>query len=158
MPARARVAERWTDLRRLRDAFSRASMDARERSARLEWLAFQIAEFDAVQPRDGEDDALLAEKQVLLHADRVQRLCREGYDLLVEQEGSALSTLGGVWKRVDELAQIGDGFAPFADGRARRGRFSRRPRRGRFGRPGKRWKTPAIAWPASRIGWPGWIG
>ncbi len=123
VPARARVAERWTDLRRLRDALSRASMDARERSARLEWLAFQIAEFDAVQPRDGEDDALLAEKQVLLHADRVQRLCREGYDLLVEQEGSALSTLGAVWKRVDELAQIGDGFAPFADGRAGVGDF-----------------------------------
>ena len=34
-------------------AFGRASMDARERGARLEWLAFQLAEFDAVQPRDG---------------------------------------------------------------------------------------------------------
>jgi DNA repair protein RecN (Recombination protein N) len=123
LPARARVAERWAGLRRLRDALSRASMDARERSARLEWLAFQIAEFDAVQPREGEDDALAAEKQVLLHADRVQRLCQEGYDLLVEQEGSALSTLGSVWKRVDELAQIGDGFGPFADGRAGVGDF-----------------------------------
>jgi DNA repair protein RecN (Recombination protein N) len=117
LAARAVVAERWAELRRLREAFSRASMDARERGARLEWLAFQIAEFDAVQPRGGEDETLLGEKQVLLHADRVQRLCREGYDLLVEQEGSALSTLGGVWKRVDELAQIGDGFGSFADGR-----------------------------------------
>ena len=117
LAARTLVAERWADLRRLREAFGRASMDARERGARLEWLAFQIAEFAAVQPLEGEDETLLAEKQVLLHADRVQRLCREGYDLLVEQEGSALGTLGGVWKRVDELAQIGDGVGSFADGR-----------------------------------------
>ena len=86
-PARARVAERWAELRRLRDAFGRATMDARERTARLEWLAFQIAEFESVQPREGEDETLFAEKQVLLHADRVQRLCREGYDLLVERDG-----------------------------------------------------------------------
>jgi DNA repair protein RecN (Recombination protein N) len=115
--ARARVAERWAELRRLREAFGRASMDARERAARLEWLGFQLAEFESVQPREGEDEALSAEKQVLVHADRVQRLCREGYDLLVEREGSAQSTLGGVWKRVDELAQISGGFGPFAEGR-----------------------------------------
>src|SRR5688500_11205231 len=121
--ARGRVAGRWRGLRRLRAAFGRATMDGRERTgalervARLEWLAFQIAEFEAVQPREGEDETLFAEKQVLLHADRVQRLCREGYDLLVEQDGSVQSTLGGVWKRVDELAQIGDGFGPYADGR-----------------------------------------
>src|SRR5688500_8063320 len=115
--ARGRVAERWAELRRLRDAFGRATMDARERTARLEWLAFQIAEFEAVQPREGEDETLFAEKQVLLHADRAQRLCREGYDLLVEQDGSVQCTLGGVWKRVDGLAQVGDGFGPYADGR-----------------------------------------
>ena len=122
-PVRARVAERWAEVRRLRDAFGRASMDARERTARLEWLAFQIAEFESVQPRDGEDEALLAEKQVLLHADRVQRLCREGYDLLVERDDAVQSTLGGVWKRVDELAQISDGFGPYAEGRRGIGDF-----------------------------------
>ena len=116
-PDRARVAERWAELRRLRDAFGRATMDARERTARLEWLAFQIAEFESVQPREGEDETLFAEKQVLLHADRVQRLCREGYDLLVERDGSVQSTLGGVWKRVDELAQLSEGFGPYAEGR-----------------------------------------
>jgi DNA repair protein RecN (Recombination protein N) len=115
--AAARVSECWTELRRLRDAFARASMDARERTARLEWLAFQIAEFEAVQPKAGEDDALLAEKRVLQHADRVQRLCLEGFDLLVESDASAQAALGGVWKRVDELAQIADGFGPFAEGR-----------------------------------------
>jgi DNA repair protein RecN (Recombination protein N) len=121
--ARERLAERWADVQQLREAFTRATMDARERAARLEWLAFQIAEFEAVQPRAGEDEALFAEKQVLLHADRVQRLCREGFDLLVERDGSVQSVLGGVWKRVDELAQIHDGFGPYAEGRRGIGDF-----------------------------------
>jgi DNA repair protein RecN (Recombination protein N) len=120
---RERLGERWAEVRQLREAFTRATMDARERAARLEWLAFQIAEFESVQPSAGEDEALFAEKQVLLHADRVQRLCREGFDLLVERDGSVLSVLGGVWKRVDELAQIGDGFGPYAEGRRGIGDF-----------------------------------
>ena len=75
--SRAEVAECWRRLRELTEAHRRASMDARERSARLEWLAFQLAELHAVQPRAGEDEELAASKQRLLHADRVQRLCQE---------------------------------------------------------------------------------
>ena len=96
----------WAELTKAREAFRQASMDAKERAARLEWLSFQLSELDAVQPRPGEDDELLASKARLVHAERLQRLAREGYDLLVDQDGSAQALLAAVGKRVDELAQI----------------------------------------------------
>jgi len=113
----AEVAEGWRRLRDKTEAYRRASMDARERSARLEWLAFQLAELQAVQPRVGEDEELAASKQRLLHADRVQRLCQESYDLLCERDDAATVLLGAIWKRVDELAQVDPGFVALADGR-----------------------------------------
>ena len=115
--SRAEVAECWRHLRELTEAHRRASMDARERSARLEWLAFQLAELHAVQPRTGEDEELAASKQRLLHADRVQRLCQESYDLLFERDDAATVLLGAAWKRIDELAQVDPDFVLLAEGR-----------------------------------------
>ena len=65
----------------------------------------------------GEDEELAASKQRLLHADRVQRLCQESYDLLFERDDAATVLLGAAWKRVDELAQVDPGFVALADGR-----------------------------------------
>jgi DNA repair protein RecN (Recombination protein N) len=113
----ARVGRAWAELTRLEEALRRATMDARERTARLEWLTFQLDELEQTQPRVGEDEGLAADKQRLLHAERVQRLCRESYDLLVEREGAAGTLLGGVWKRLDELASVDPSFVPLADGR-----------------------------------------
>ena len=115
--SRAEVAECWRCLRDFTEAHRRASMDARERSARLEWLAFQLAEIHAVQPRAGEDEELAASKQRLLHADRVQRLCQESYDLLFERDDAATVLLGAAWKRIDELAQVDPDFVVLAEGR-----------------------------------------
>ncbi len=110
---RAAIAASWAELVRAREAFRQASMDAKERAARLEWLSFQLSELDAVQPRAGEDDELQASKTRLVHAERLQRLAREGYDLLVDQDGSAQALLAAVGRRVDELAQIDTSFGRF---------------------------------------------
>ncbi len=110
---RTAIAASWAELARAREAFRQASMDAKERAARLEWLSFQLSELDSVQPRPGEDDELQASKARLMHAERLQRLAREGYDLLVDQDGSAQALLAAVGKRVDELAQIDASFERF---------------------------------------------
>ena len=137
---------------------SRASMDARERAARLEWLAFQIAEFEAVQPREGEDEALAGREAGaaarrpgaaalpggLRSAGRAGRLGAEHARRRLEAGRRA----GADRRRVRTVrGRPGAAWAIFST-----------TWRGRFGPPGKRWRTPAIAWPASRIGWPGWIG
>ncbi|MGH9254702.1 MAG: DNA repair protein RecN [Vicinamibacterales bacterium] len=113
----AQVAEAWSEVRTLREQLERSRMDAREKAARLDLLAFQLTEIEKAAPEAGEDEALAATRQVLASAERIQRLCEEGYAALYESDGAALATLGGVWKRVAELAAIDPQFSSYVDAR-----------------------------------------
>ena len=92
-------------------------MDAREKAARLDLIAFQLGEIEKAAPKPGEDDELTATKQVLASAERVQRLCEESYAALYESDTAVLAALAGVWKRVGELAAIDPQFASHLDAR-----------------------------------------
>ncbi|BCS33375.1 DNA repair protein RecN [Luteitalea sp. TBR-22] len=100
-----------------RDALAATQMDARERSARIDLLSFQLSEIDRVQPLDDEDEQLAATRLVLSNADRLQRLGREAYEALYEGEHSALQSLAVVWKRVDELAHLDPAAQAYASQR-----------------------------------------
>ena len=113
----ADVATRWARVRELRDRLSSASMDARERAARLELVRFQLAEIDAVKPVAGEDAELEATRRVLANAERVDGLCRGAYAELYDDERAALSQLASVWKKVEELAALDPAFATHLDAR-----------------------------------------
>ena len=116
-PLASRVREAWTVVRDLREQLERSRMDVREKTARLELIAFQLGEIEKAAPRAGEDEELSATRQVLASAERIQRLCAESYAALYEDDGAVLSGLGGVWKRVGELAAIEPQFAPYVDAR-----------------------------------------
>jgi DNA repair protein RecN (Recombination protein N) len=113
----AEVATVWTRLRSLRDELERSHMDERERSARLDLIGFQLGEIEKGAPKPGEDDELAATKQVLASAERIQRLCEESYATLYDRDDAVLAGLGGVWKRVGELATIDPQFTPFVESR-----------------------------------------
>jgi DNA repair protein RecN (Recombination protein N) len=115
-PAR-RVADAWAAVRTLREQLERSRMDSREKAARLDLIAFQLGEIEKAAPAAHEDDTLAATRQVLASAERVQRLCEESYAALYESDGAALAALGGVWKRVGELASIDPQFAPYLEAR-----------------------------------------
>jgi DNA repair protein RecN (Recombination protein N) len=107
----ADVAERHGQLTQAANALSRAELDAGERAGRLELVEFHLTELRRAAVRPGEDEALEKARDVLKHAGRLQSLCAEAFDLLYDQEHSALATLAQVWKRVGELADIDDSFA-----------------------------------------------
>ena len=113
----ARVASAWSVVRTLREQLDRSRMDAREKAARLDLIAFQLGEIEKAALRPGEDDELAATKQVLASAERIQRLCEESYSSLYENDQAVLAGLSGVWKRVGELAAIEPQFAPYLDAR-----------------------------------------
>jgi DNA repair protein RecN (Recombination protein N) len=113
----ARVAFAWTGVRTLREGLERSRMDAREKAARLDLIAFQLGEIEKASPRPGEDEDLAATRQVLASAERVQRLCEESYAALYDSEAAVLAGLGGVWKRVGELAAIDPQFGPYFEAR-----------------------------------------
>src|SRR5262249_57941825 len=104
----------------LRDAsteLDRARAAARDRTARQELAAFQLAELDRAGLRPNEDEDLAALRQVLASAERVERLCAESYASLYERDDAILAGLGGVWRRVGELAAVDPRFQPYLDGR-----------------------------------------
>jgi DNA repair protein RecN (Recombination protein N) len=111
------VRQAWSEVRSLREQLDRSRMDGRERAARLDLVAFQLGEIEKAAPRAGEDEELSATKQVLASADRIQRLCTESYATLYDSDAAVLASLGGVWKRVGELAAIDPQFAPYAEAR-----------------------------------------
>jgi DNA repair protein RecN (Recombination protein N) len=108
---RSRLAElftRWQTARGERDRFA---SHQRESADRAEFITFQLAEIDRVNPKAGEDDELAAMRQVLANADKLQRLCADAYETLYEGDTAALGTLGVVWRKVAELAAIDERFA-----------------------------------------------
>ena len=112
-----RVGLAWAEVRALRDQLERSRMDAQEKAARLDLIAFQLGEIEKAKPKAGEDESLAATRQVLASAERIQALCEESYAALYERDGAVLSTLGGIWKRVGELAAIDGQFASYVDAR-----------------------------------------
>ncbi len=115
--ARAQVSSAFATVRRLREQLDRLRMDDRERAARLDLVEFQLNELQKASLVAGEDETLAADRQLLRSADTIQRLCGESYAELYDNEASALTALGHVWKRVGELAAIDPRFAPYLDAR-----------------------------------------
>jgi DNA repair protein RecN (Recombination protein N) len=114
----AGVAAKFEQVRDLREQLDRLRMDARERAARLDLVEFQLGELKRAGIRLGEDEELSSERQLLRHAETIERLCREGYAELYDTESAALGTLDRVWKRVGELAAIDARFAGYIEAKS----------------------------------------
>ena len=114
---RSEVAEafsRWQEIRTERD---RLRAGEREKAARAEFLAFQLAEVERAAPKPGEDDELSTTREVLANADRLQRVCSEAYDALYDGDRAVLPLLGTVWRKLAELSSIDPKFASYLDTR-----------------------------------------
>ena len=96
---------------------------ASDRDARQDLITFQLGELDRAGFRPmaagepGEDVELTALRQVLASAERVERLCAESYASLYDSDDAILAALGGVWRRVGELASLDPQFKPYLDAR-----------------------------------------
>lgn len=117
-PQRAAVSEHFAAVQRIRSERDRLLIGEKEKASRAEFIAFQLAEIDRVSPRLGEDDELASTRRVLANADKLSRLCGDTYDALYEGDTAVLPALGGVWKRVGELATLDQRFAPYLEARA----------------------------------------
>ncbi|MEO6222591.1 MAG: DNA repair protein RecN [Vicinamibacterales bacterium] len=113
----ADVARLFAGWKAYASALQRTQLSDRDKAARIEWIVFQLTEFDRVAPTVGEDDRLANERQLLANSDRLGRLSTEAYASLYDGDGSALEVLAVVWKRLDDLAAIDARFQPYADQR-----------------------------------------
>ena len=108
--AAAEVAAAWRSWRDAQARLEAARVDAQERAARVEFLEYQLQEIDGVAPRPGEDEALRNERRRLANAERLLTLAGGAYAILYERDDSVLSTLGAVWRQLDELAALDAGW------------------------------------------------
>jgi DNA repair protein RecN (Recombination protein N) len=115
---RSAVATAFAKLQDIRSQRDRLLTGEREKAARAEFLSFQLAEIDRVSPKAGEDDELSSTRTVLANADKLQRLCADAYDALYEGDQAVLPALGGIWKKLGELAALDGRFGPYVDARA----------------------------------------
>lgn len=114
---RAEVADAHQRVQALRTERDTLRLDERQKLARVDLLTFQRDEIAKVAPAPGEDDTLTAERHVLANAGKLQRLSREAYEVLYEQDASVLRGLATVWKRVADLAAVDGRAEPYLDGR-----------------------------------------
>ncbi len=106
------AAARWTEARARLEALEGSR---REREARLEMLEFQIREIDAVAPVEADEHELPAERDRLLHADRIRQFGEAALRALSEDEGSAADRLGEAARAFEQLAAIDPRDAPHRD-------------------------------------------
>jgi DNA repair protein RecN (Recombination protein N) len=119
----APTAAAFDALRIAQDELARVRTAVKDRESRLDLVTFQLGELEraavkAPPPGDeGEDVELAALRQVLASAERVERLCTESYASLYESDDAILAGLGGVWRRVAELADLDPKFKPYLETR-----------------------------------------
>ena len=104
--AAARVAGAYASWQDAMARLAAARIDAEELAERVEFLEFQQREIERVAPQPGEDELLRNERRRLANADRLRTLADGAYATLYERDDSVMSSLGSVWRQLDELAAL----------------------------------------------------
>ena len=83
------VARAVAETRRVQGELDDADAAIRDAEQRRDLLAFQVDEIEAAAPVDGEEEALLRERNVLEHAGSVRDACAAAYQALSEDDRNA---------------------------------------------------------------------
>ena len=113
----AAYREVYDELRRARAAFDELREATRERERELDLLAYQTREIEAVMPRPGESDELVAEEARLGHIERLLEAGGAAEAALSGDHGAADDALGIAASALDEAAALDPGAGAIA-GRA----------------------------------------
>lgn len=105
--ATARAFQLWQEAS---GALSELRRRVSERARLEDFLRYQLAEIEKVDPREGEEESLRAERHLLTHMEKALELCSASHFDLYESDESVLARLASIRKRIEELGQI-DGRA-----------------------------------------------
>jgi DNA repair protein RecN (Recombination protein N) len=79
---------------------------ASERAVREDYLAFQLKEFRSVDPKEGEDEALAAERIILANAGRLSGAVTAAEELVYSADGSAYELARRAATRLADAASL----------------------------------------------------
>ncbi len=110
------------DVRRLSHALREVADKVRDvearraaRESRIELLTYRLQEFDALEPRRGEEEDLRRERELLRHAEQIGEALATAIELVYEGEGAVVERLHAASRRVRAQAGRGENFAELAD-------------------------------------------
>jgi DNA repair protein RecN (Recombination protein N) len=106
------MRERFQRLVEAREALAAAKGAAEAASERLELLQFQVQELERAALVPGEDEALLAERGRLVHAERLAILAGDAEAGLYSGEGAAVETVGRALAALKEAVRLDPGVEP----------------------------------------------
>src|SRR5215213_9520397 len=113
----AGVGEAFSKLQALKTELRALQLDERQKAARVDLLAFQRDEIARARIQPDEDEELTATRQVLVNAEKRQRLSGEAYAALYESDGAVLGALTAIWRRLGDLAALDPRVAPYLETR-----------------------------------------
>ncbi len=121
LPLRSEVAKIVNDLRGVRSSLEAISRGERERERQIDLLSFQVAEIDEANLEVGEEERLVAERDVLTNAERLTAEATEVHDLLVGDEfgdsdsTAAFTLIQRASAGLDAIAMIDPSMNPSAE-------------------------------------------
>jgi DNA repair protein RecN (Recombination protein N) len=112
---RAAVAEGVRALRGVRAELIALRRDERELARRADLLQYQVREIEDARLESGEETALLAERKLLLNAERLSKLADTAFQKLgggSEEQHSAVDMLNSVLRDLTELEKLDQQTTP----------------------------------------------
>ena len=104
---RKRVATLHERLQELKTALEAVMISEKEREKNIDLYSYQVQEIEAARLKDGEEEDLLRQRDVLVNAERIFQSLAQSYELLY---GGDHNTGIGI---VDGLGQVSQLLAPF---------------------------------------------
>ncbi len=102
----ARYADAYSALAALVRERDALAQDEGERARRADYLAFQLRELDAADPKPGEDEALEAERRVLASAEKLRDAARAAEGCAYGEDGSASERVGQAIRALQDAPQV----------------------------------------------------
>jgi DNA repair protein RecN (Recombination protein N) len=112
---RGEVSDAIREFGGLRRRLEELRSGQREAEQRLDLLRFQVSEIEAAAIRAEEEEELLAERNLLVNAERLSQLSARTYDLLQGDAGAIVDALGDVAALVRDLASVDPDLGQLAD-------------------------------------------
>jgi len=113
-PLRGETAAAAQELRRLGKQKAEWTAKERERSQRLDFLEYQIAEIEKADLKPGEEDELRARRNILKNAEKISALVDRALELAYSGDPAVAGQLAGLEHAVSELASIDPSFAEWS--------------------------------------------
>ena len=104
---RTEVAEAFASWGAATKAWQTLEGDLVERARAADLIEYQLREIASVSPQPGEEEGLLAERNLLANAEKILQLATSAYTELYESDESVLSRLAVIRRQVEKLSALG---------------------------------------------------